>query len=562
MGNTRRLPCNQALGRFLMNEKISIRLFGSFSLQNSNGNDVRIPSAKIKAMLAMLITSANGCHTRAWLQKVLWGLTDSEHGRSSLRRALSDLRKIMFEDFDNLFELSNADIKIDQSLIEVIGTPKDGDFLEGIEIHGSIFNTWLSEKRVQNENGLLKLPSEGNQNISPSVAIIPFASATNSKDEIQFGDLIALEVTRTLSRSAILDVISHLSARQFQLKSLNLSKLRESLNVQYLVFGNVVRDGDNFRLHADFVDLESERVHWTRQFDFTLKDIISGDENVSQQIATSIGQTIFNVSLELATSQPLMHVENHTLLMAAIGMMHKTHLGSFSKARVFLEELIERSPKQTILYAWLAKWYVLSAHQGWSINLQRDAELAQDYTKRALDINPNCSFSLTIDGLVQSNLKKSFSASLSQWDQALGADPNNSLAWLLKGTMFAFTDRGSEAVSLTNKARHLSPLDPHKYYYDCLSATARLTADDFEAAEKLALRSYEANRRHTSTLRVLTIAQQCLGKDENAKETAGELMKLEPKFTVENYLKNHPAAEFKAGQAWAKALGAAGIPIK
>lgn len=543
-----------------MTSKIEVRLFGPFSIRSRNGIEIKIPSAKNKAMLAMLITSANGCHTRAWLQKALWGLTGPEHGRSSLRRGLSDLRKQLGEEFDDLFVLSNSDVQIDQTKVKVVGSQRDGDFLEGIEIHGSIFNTWLNEKRSQTDNGLLKLPSATHHRISPSVAVIPFASISNCQDETQYGDLLALEITRTLSRSAILDVISHLSARQFQLRSLNLSELRESLNVQYLVFGNIMRDGKNMRLNADFIDLESERVHWTHQFDFTLDEVISNNSNVAQKVAECVGQTIFNISLELATSQRLMEVETHTLLMAAVGMMHKTHLGSFSKARVFLEELIERSPRHTVLYAWLAKWYVLSAHQGWSINLEQDAQLASGYTKRALDINPNCSFSLTIDGLVQSNLRKSFDTSLSQWDQALGADPNNSLAWLLKGTMFAFTDHGAEAVALTNKARHLSPLDPHSYFFDSLSATACLTANEFKTAEKLALRSYRANQRHTSTLRVLTIAQQSQDKNEEARETAKKLLKLEPSMTIQNYLNTHPAAAFKTGKSWANALAAAGIP--
>ena len=208
----------------------------------------------------------------------------------------------------------------------------------------------------------------------------------------------------------------------------------------------------------------------------------------------------------------------------------------------------------------MGKWHVLSVVQGWSSRLDEDTRTARDYTARALDIQPDNSFALTMDGLVNNNLLKRHDVAMRRFDDAIELDPNNALAWLLKGTLHAFTDDGERAVTYTNRARSLSPLDPHSYFFDALSAAAKLTAGDYQGALDLADRSIRANRRHASTLRARIVALYYLGRAEEARENAEALLRADPGFNIRGYLRNHPAAEFKSGHDWAEALREAGIP--
>ena len=149
-------------------------------------------------------------------------------------------------------------------------------------------------------------------------------------------------------------------------------------------------------------------------------------------------------------------------------------------------------------------------------------------TKRALDIDPDCSLALAIDGFVHTNLLKKLDIAQERYNHAIVANPSNPLAWLLKGTLHAFMGEGQQAVDNTQRALKLSPLDPHRYFYDSLAATACLAAYRYEDALELAQRSLRANRKHTSTLRAMAIAQWQLGRHDEARQTVQELMKLEP----------------------------------
>jgi tetratricopeptide (TPR) repeat protein len=240
--------------------------------------------------------------------------------------------------------------------------------------------------------------------------------------------------------------------------------------------------------------------------------------------------------------------------------MHRLSPYDFDEARRLLEALIERAPRQAIPRAWLAKWHVLRVQQGWSDDPQQDAQLAMRCTKQALDVDPHCSLALAIDGFVHTNLLKKLDIAKERYELALLNNPNDSLAWLLKGTLHAFKNEGQQAVSCTQRARRLSPLDPHRYFYDSLSATAHLAAHQFDRALKLAQRSLKSNCTHTSTLRALAIAQWQLGLHDDARATVGRLMQLEPHLTIRSWRERSPSAEFKTGEEWASVLQQAGVP--
>ena len=165
-----------------------------------------------------------------------------------------------------------------------------------------------------------------------------------------------------------------------------------------------------------------------------------------------------------------------------------------------------------------------------------------------------------MDGLVQVHMTKRLDVARQRYDRALEINPNDALCWLLRGTLFAFTDEGERAVVETSRAAELSPLDPHRYYYDTLAAAAHLSAGRYARALELAERSLFANRGHTSTLRAKAVAEWHLGQLDQARQTVAALLQLEPGLTVRRFLERSPAAPFNAGKDWARALRGAGVP--
>lgn len=552
-------------------ELIQLRLFGPFSCHLEGGRTPVRLGAKHAAMLALLATAPEGTRSRSWLQDTLWSLSGPEHGRASLRQAVASLKRSLAGVFDDLIVADKARITLAMDRTRVVGSPQDGQFLEDVEIPGENgFEQWLYRQRqtlaigrpgTLAPEGIAAMP--GAVTLRPTIAVLPFQSlsdAAGARDP--FGDMLASDVARQLSRAAGLDVISHLSCRHDRFREAGLIDLKSKFKVDYLATGHTRRRGAKIRIDVDFVEVESGKIAETSAFETSLAEISEGYTDCAQEVAAFLVRAIFNTSIRSVAAHSVREVATHTLLMSSIALMHRQDLGSFSRSREQLEEITRRGPLLSLPWAWLAKWYVLFVAQGWSTDVQKDAQRARACINRALGADPACSFSQVIAGLVEHQLLKDYDAATRKFDHALAGDENNALAWLLKGTMYAFAGRGKEAVAYTDRARHLSPLDPSSYLFATLSATAYLADHQYDRALSEAEAAIQLNRHHVSSFRARVVALHGLERHEEARAAAQDLLRIEPDLTIENYLSKHAAAGFQTGAEWARALIESGIPKK
>ena len=330
---------------------------------------------------------------------------------------------------------------------------------------------------------------------------------------------------------------------------------------QLYVLGGSYRNGETrVRLDVELAETKSGRVIWADSFEDDTSTLLSGEQELIGRLIADINTAVTTRELQRSRAQPLPTLRAYTLLMGAVSLMHRLSLPDFEEAHRLLSALVDRGIRHPLPMAWLGCWHVLRVQQGWSEDSRQDAYTALECTKHALDIDPDCSLALAINGFANVNLLKKFDAALQSYERALSVNPSNAFAWLLKGTLHAFKSEGQRAVDHTERALKLSPLDPHRYLYNSLAATACVAAGRYHQALDLAQRSLRSNRKHTSTWRVITIAQWQLGQFDEARSSAKELLALQPALTVSSWLKGSPAADFPVGRMAAEVLRQAGIP--
>jgi len=398
--------------------------------------------------------------------------------------------------------------------------------------------------------------------IRPVLAIIPFVVESEAGDRHHIGDFLADELIHSLSRTPELAVISHLSTAAFRGRVTSLSEVRSHLHATYAVSGRLRSDNRGILAAVELADVGTGRVVWTDRLSGSMADLLSREQPLASRIVTEIASAILSRELQRARTEPLPNLQTYTLMLGAIALMHRLAPIDFMEARGMLEAVIGRASHQPVAQAWLAKWHVLRVQQGWSENVMEDARAALDLTKRALYSEPESSLALAVDGFVHTNLLKNFDIARERYERALLSNPNDSFALLLRGMLHAFCDEGRESVRDTAQALALSPLDPHRYFYDSLAASAQLTFGRYRGAAELARRSLRANRTHTSTWRVLTVAQWQLGQKEEARKSVQQLLQLEPTLTVEGYRSRAPSAGFKVCELITKSLAEAGVPLR
>ncbi|MCK0149315.1 hypothetical protein MWU54_04720 [Marivita sp. S6314] len=545
-----------------MQASLEINLFGTCSVRLSGDDPLDVRGAKHRALICMLATAPLGRRTRTYLQNTLWGYSGYDCGHQNLRRALADLRKQFGRDFDFFFHTTNSDVELDLEHVRFVGDVNAGLFLEDLNVKQRDFEDWVASIRANPAQiaALHRSPAASAvRRPRPRVVVLPLNYLGDDPVLRALGDWIGEQTCRILSRSKLLSVISHLSGRAMVQNPIVISDVRQTLDVDYLANGTIRRSGKGVVCDIDFIAAATGQVLWTRELYLEDANHLDKLNESLNAIAFSIARSIAHSAVAAVQAQQMDDIEDHNLTIAGATLMHRRTLRDFLKSRDYLIEAQTRMDGIAEPLTWLGKWYVLNVMKGYSLDRARDAQMAVECCARALDIDPESSLALTIDGFVHTILDHNVETAERRFDTALQINPNESLAWLLKGSLKAFTDDGAAAVDATTRARRLSPIDPFGYYYDSLASTAHLAAENYQNALDYADKSLRTNDRHLSTHRARIVALHHLGRGEDARKAAQMLMKNFPTFSLAQYRKSHPATNYKLGQQAIAALSASGI---
>ena len=395
--------------------------------------------------------------------------------------------------------------------------------------------------------------------LRPAIAVLPFEVRAAQDDSATFGELLADEIITVLSGSKELDVISRLSTRSVRRQQLDLHEIWSHLQSDYVLAGSP-RSGTGAELVIELTDVRSGIVRWREAREVDALDAGQA-RDLAEWICAAAMTAILISESERATTSPLASLRSYTLLFAAITLMDRWTRASFERSRELLVALHERAPAHPLPNAWLAAWHTRSISQGWTADRVADARAAIDFAQRSLDADPHCSVALAMDAYANIHVHRRLDIAADRLALAIEANPNDSLAWLLKGITHAFEGKGDIAIAATRRALRLSPLDPRRSYYEAMAATAELAAGEYGRAIEFANRSLRANRLHVSTLRALAVAQWLSGKHADARQTVAKLLAVAPDFRVSKYVEDHPAMDSQFGRDAADALRSAGVPL-
>ncbi|GLR84843.1 adenylate cyclase [Bradyrhizobium iriomotense] len=396
--------------------------------------------------------------------------------------------------------------------------------------------------------------------MEPTIAVIPFVARNNAPEHLDVGNLFADSVIWRLSRSPNLKVISRLSTNVFRGRVSDVAEVSAHLGATYILSGSYVVDAGRILVTAELSAARTNQVVWTDRLNGTIGDLLQPESDLAHRIAAAVHLSVFDAEVEHILTQPLPTLESYSLLLGSIRLMHRSNKEEFLQTRKVLDELINRHARIAAPRAWLANWYILRVTRGWSEDRKREAAEALSATHAALDRDPSDALALATEGFVYCHLLKDLDTARKRCEQAVEANPSHALGWLYRGVVNAFKGEGSAAVDATRRAMELSPLDPQRYYFESLGATAQLSAHQYAEAEKLARSSLSLNRMHPSTWRVLTIALVSQNRMDEARAALSRMRQLEPKLTVEKYAARIPNAHFETGRQWARCLEMAGLP--
>jgi len=385
----------------------------------------------------------------------------------------------------------------------------------------------------------------------PSIVVLPVRDNGVDDDHAFLCDALTENLTAALSRDRSLFVIARNSAEVYRDTRLNASEIAADLGIRYLLFSGVQLDGKQIRVNVQLVRGSDGGHVWAEVYDRTLDALFEMQDDIVGRIVASLRGykgVLHRAELKESHARPAAELSTYRKLMR--GMEHKEKFlrDEMLIARGYFEQAAAESPEFAMAHAWLAWTWFFDVYMGWVDDVERSLEKSFESAREAVRLDPSLDFAQWALGAAYL-AAGDHAASLQCFDEALRLNPNNSDALANTAWPLTFTGREGEAVDNIETAMRLNPYYPGWYLWGL--GIAEYSRNNFQSTVKALGRM---SRPNGQSLAYLASAALRSGDAHSASEAAGELMRLEPGFRVEQLVRSLPYIDRRIPQRLAADL--------
>ena len=365
----------------------------------------------------------------------------------------------------------------------------------------------------------------------PSIAVLPFVNMSEDAKQEFFSDGLTEEVITALSKSPHLFVIARNSAFTFKGKPVRIDQVAEQLGVRYVLEGSVRREAERVRITAQFIDALKGHHLWAERYDREMKEVLTLQDEIALKIMTALHVKLQRDDARVM-GRGVKNLDAYLKAMEGWQLVHQGTKEDNSLARNLAQEAIALDPNYARGFYLLATTHARDVWLGTTKSPKESWERAIEITRKAIAMDPG------------DDTPRSFLASLyamtRQWDKgfpevekALALQPNSPEALYNLGTFLFFASKPEEAIPLFKESIRLNPLAPSAHFRTLSGAYCQAGQHE-EAIEMAKIGVQRAPESFSSYLQLAAVLSVG-GREEEARAAAAQVLKINPKFSVEQY---------------------------
>jgi serine/threonine-protein kinase len=135
---------------------------------------------------------------------------------------------------------------------------------------------------------LLVLWRVGGGSSAISVAVLPLSTIAGDSVARVVAEGFAEELATELVNQGRVRVVSPVSAAALADRGLTTQAIGDSLGVDHIFHGRVIREGNRLRIALELVHLRSEAAEWARAWDGMIGDLLTLRQNVAREASTAL----------------------------------------------------------------------------------------------------------------------------------------------------------------------------------------------------------------------------------------------------------------------------------
>ncbi len=227
------------------------------------------------------------------------------------------------------------------------------------------------------------------------------------------------------------------------------------------------------------------------------------------------------------------------------------------KAKELAKEAIALDPNYAFPYATLAKAHMMDVWFKFSASSEESMKLAAQAVQKALtldDSDPRVYHALTNLYIFQRQYEKAIASA----ERQLELSPSGARAYSSMAVALRFSDRFSEAIPFAEQAIRLDPY-PAAATFRGLGGLYR-NVGRYEEAITAYKKALQQNPDDIVAHIGMAITYVKLGREEEARAEAKEVIRIHPKFSLAQYVKNIHGKDQAGVDDYIESLRKAGLP--
>ena len=126
------------------------------------------------------------------------------------------------------------------------------------------------------------------ENLVKSIAVMPLDDLSASKDQGHISEGISEAIISHLFKIEDIEVRSKKSSFAFREHNLTLTSYADTLNVNYVLEGSVLRDGNRIKVAVRLIEANQERNIWSDDYMFTISSLLEIQSEIANNVAQSL----------------------------------------------------------------------------------------------------------------------------------------------------------------------------------------------------------------------------------------------------------------------------------
>ncbi len=529
-------------------------------------------------LIAMLAMSADGERSRGWLQEKLWGAREDTQAAGSLRRELSELRRLLNDGETPLLLTERDRVRLNLPILCVDAhAPPEGtgptaraaeDFLEGLDIAGEAgFEDWRRERRLALRprmtaaGGAPEDPAPVDPDMWPAATIIdadhrPLVviaafRAAGKPEDLEFAEALASDLMAALAKSRLIAVRS--SQPVIPEGSVDSTRLCIDLEADYLVQGAVRRAGGDLRVRITLASAVNDRTLWSAHFDQSASDGVVVQDKMLAAIVGGIEPALLDNEASRSLKGHNGVSVHWSLFLRGRWRFWRAKAEDFETALGLLAEARRLRPDDVPTITLQALCHLGQAWTGVTGDPRHSVIQAYDLMSRAVALDPGDAYAHCVLGMVLSFMGRADQA-LAEQRLALDLNPYLAAAAGEMGRLSLLANHLDEAIEWSSTAIASAPADPHAFLWYRTKAFAAFIKGRYEEAARHAADACARSPHQFFLHYLLAACRAAAGKLEDARIAFAEGRRLLPTYNEQMIRLGLPFTDETTVELYMKAL--------